>query len=161
MKNRVKQTLIHIAFGIYILIMLWLMFGQRIAQLVNAPASSPTVGYWSEFLEKLNVIPFETIIYYSRSLAKGINSAAIVNLVGNVVMFIPLGFFLPCVSKKARTLKGDIVMALICILCAEIVQVFTLLGYFDVDDLILNMLGVYVGFLLYASAFRRSAKSKG
>ena len=39
----------------------------------------------------------------------------------------------------------------------EVIQLFTLLGSFDVDDVILNLLGMTVGFLIHAIG---SAKPK-
>ena len=154
MKNGTKQIIIiHSAFGVYILLMLWLMFGQRLYHELSSPNSVWMQNYWSEFREKLNIVPFETIALYTRSLFGGINRAAVVNLVGNVVMFVPLGFLLPHTAKKAKKFIGCFVISLVCILCAEIVQVFTLLGYFDVDDLMLNMIGVCVGFLLQRRIF--------
>ena len=133
-------------FAVYVLLMLWLMFGQRLYHVLNSPSSVWMQNYWSEFREKLNIVPFETIALYTRSLFGGINRAAVVNLAGNVVMFVPLGLLLPHIAKKAEKFTGCFVISLVCILSAEIVQVFTLLGYFDVDDLLLNMIGVSIGF---------------
>ena len=146
MKNVTKQIIIHSAFGVYILLMLWLMFGQRLYHELSSPNSVWMQNYWSEFREKLNIVPFETIALYTRSLFGGVNRAAVVNLAGNVVMFVPLGLLLPHIAKKAEKFIGCFVISLVCILSAEIVQVFTLLGYFDVDDLLLNMIGVSIGF---------------
>ena len=44
--------------------------------------------------------------------------------------------------------------ALIMIVCIEIIQLVTLLGSLDVDDLILNMIGVVIGYLIYRLAAR-------
>ena len=41
------------------------------------------------------------------------------------------------------------------IVCVELVQLVTLLGHCDVDDLILNLIGVSMGYLLWALTLRR------
>ncbi len=149
-KKIVKNILVYTAFTVYILFMLWLMFGQRLFHAVSSPHSGWFNNYWRGLLGKLNLVPFHTIVEFTASLGERWNTHAFINLAGNVAMFVPLGFLLPLISKRTRTLRRCILIALISILCAEIIQLFTLLGSFDIDDLILNMVGVLVGFALQA-----------
>ena len=78
----------------YAFIMAWLLFGQRIGGTV-------TGTYWENVYSNVMLTPFQTIDYYYRSLTQSTDGClikkAVVNLVGNVVMFIPLGFLLPWV----------------------------------------------------------------
>jgi glycopeptide antibiotics resistance protein len=68
-------------------------------------------------------------------------------LVGNVLMFLPMGFFLPLVSEKIR--RGNILKAALLIPAA--VEVFQpLIGRsFDVDDILCNLLGILAGFGIF------------
>lgn len=103
------------------------------------------------FQEKLSyaqLIPFSTIkdfIFNSPSYL-----IAIENLLGNILIFSPLGFLLPIIfSKKINNIAKIIIITFILSLTIEIIQLFTGLGFFDVDDLILNTLGGSLGYCLY------------
>ena len=72
-----------------------------------------------------------------------------INVFGNVIAFMPLGFFIPGISR--RHVNGFFVV-LCCFtmsLTVEILQLVTKLGCCDVDDLILNTLGGLLGYLIY------------
>ena len=78
----------------------------------------------------------------------------VINLAGNVIMFIPLGFFLPLNWKVFRKLPGLILTVLGIILCIELLQMVTMLGSLDVDDVLLNMLGCSMGYYLWKIMYR-------
>lgn len=75
--------------------------------------------------------------------------AVILNLVGNVVAFMPFGFFLPIVLRNC---KGGLLVTLLTMtasLVIETVQLVTKVGSFDVDDILLNTLGGIAGYICY------------
>lgn len=65
-------------------------------------------------------------------------------VLGNVVMFIPFGF-LGWVFLKLNNLKNLIITFVSAIVIVEALQYFSRLGVFDVDDVILNTFGVFLG----------------
>ena len=72
------------------------------------------------------------------------------NLAGNVIGFLPFGFFLPILSRRLRngvlvTMSGFGLSLLV-----ESIQLIFKVGCFDVDDLILNTLGAAIGYMLFA-----------
>ncbi|BAP33210.1 uncharacterized protein CHSO_4173 [Chryseobacterium sp. StRB126] len=67
-------------------------------------------------------------------------------VVGNIVMFVPFGF-LGWVSPKLRDLKSLVFNFIPAITIVEGLQYFTRMGIFEVDDILLNTLGVYLGWL--------------
>jgi hypothetical protein len=69
----------------------------------------------------------------------------IINLLGNIIMFIPFGF-LGWLNAKYFSLKKLIVDFLSALIIVEALQYLTRLGVFDIDDLALNSLGVWIGF---------------
>ena len=69
----------------------------------------------------------------------------IINLFGNIIMFIPFGF-LGWLNAKYFSLKKLIVDFLSALIIVEALQYLTRLGVFDIDDLALNSLGVWIGF---------------
>ena len=71
-----------------------------------------------------------------------------INIFGNVLMFIPFGF-LGILFPKLNDFKILIINFLSAIILVESLQYFTRLGVFDIDDVILNSLGVTIGFWIY------------
>ena len=69
----------------------------------------------------------------------------IINLLGNIIMFIPFGF-LGWLNGKYFSFKKLIVDFLSVLIIVEALQYLTRLGVFDIDDLALNSLGVWIGF---------------
>ena len=74
---------------------------------------------------------------------------ALKNLLGNIIPFIPFGFFLPITYKKFSSAIKVLSIGLVSIVLIEIFQFFTKLGSFDVDDIILNMIGIVCGYLMF------------
>ena len=70
------------------------------------------------------------------------------NLFGNVLIFVPFGFFLPMGSRQ-RSFFGTAFYSFGLSLCVEVFQFITKVGSFDVDDLFLNTLGAAFGFGCY------------
>jgi glycopeptide antibiotics resistance protein len=106
-------------------------------------------------LRHLDLVPFYSIHLYLTSKDNEINATG--NLVGNIVGFIPLGILLPMLFKKLRAAKATILAVFFFSLGFEVTQLLILLGYFDVDDLILNTLGGAIGYLLFALLRKRVA----
>ena len=69
----------------------------------------------------------------------------IINLFGNIIMFIPFGF-LGWLNAKYFSFKKLIVDFLSVLIIVEALQYLTRLGVFDIDDLALNSFGVWIGF---------------
>ena len=139
--KKAKRILLLIAFSAYAFIMLYLLFGMRSSRLFWAPD-----GYWQRFGESINPIPFQTIMEYAKKLGDKANGDAVINLFGNVIMFIPLGFFLPAVFPKTRPFRSCMLMTLVILAVIEFTQLVTLLGTLDIDDVILNMAGAAMGY---------------
>ncbi len=68
-------------------------------------------------------------------------------VLGNIVMFIPFGF-LGWVFPKLNHLKILLFNFVSAITIAEALQYFTRMGIFELDDIILNSFGVFLGFLI-------------
>ena len=112
-----------------------------------------------EGLDTANFTPFKTIRMYI-DYAYMLNSFE--NLVGNILVFVPFGFLLPYVWKKAGSFWVMLLNAVIFVLGIEVFQLFSAFGAFDVDDIILNCLGAVWGYLFYliVEAIRRKRNRK-
>ncbi len=73
----------------------------------------------------------------------------ILNLAGNIVAFVPFGFFLPMFFKFGRNFFGCVFVSAFFSFFVESVQLATKVGAFDVDDIFLNTLGGFIGFFVY------------
>lgn len=69
-------------------------------------------------------------------------------------MFIPLGFFLSSVKSLSATFKTIIIRTVVIITAVEIIQLFSLTGSFDIDDLILNTIGSVTGYIIQRIIFK-------
>lgn len=74
----------------------------------------------------------------------------VINLVGNILAFMPYGIFIVILSKsKMISLIGVFIQSLGLSLLLECLQVFFSIGNFDVDDLILNTSGSLLGYGIF------------
>ena len=76
------------------------------------------------------------------------------NVAGNTAMFIPSGIVLPIVYKKLNRLWKVAATGAFISLCIEILQLPFASRASDIDDLILNTLGVVIGYGIYAAVKR-------
>lgn len=109
--------------------------------------ASRDLGAWN-----YNLSLFRTINSYFKNIS---DSYAYINILGNVVCFVPMGFLIPMNFKRYRNLLRAISIFIIFIIGIEILQFITMLGFFDVDDILLNMFGCIVGYYIYVG-FRKA-----
>jgi len=106
-----------------------------------------------------NFIPLKTILPYLLG-EKGF-MIAVLNLAGNILLLVPIGFLVPFIYPN-MTWKKTLVLAVATGFALEGMQALLHVGIFDVDDLILNGLGVMAGYWLFMIRAKRllSMKSK-
>ena len=93
-----------------------------------------------------NFIPFKTILPYLMG-ENGFMIGAL-NIIGNIALLVPFGFLLSLVIAKLKW-KHVLLFSILSGSLIEITQVLLHVGIFDIDDVILNGLGVWVGYWLY------------
>ena len=141
MKTGKKRAALIALALIYAGLMVWLMFLRR------AP-----------FAERsYNLAPFYTLrqMWTLYGNYERFRRFALVNLLGNVVMFVPLGFFLPAIFRAQRRFLCALFTAALIIAGLEAVQYVTRLGVADVDDLMTNLVGVVLGYVIWRLAHRK------
>lgn len=147
-----QKTMYRMLFILYCLIMLWLLFGRR--------------QYHREMMDLLvNLRPLKTIRAYLYVLQNReepyLLRIAAFNLFGNVVLFIPYGLFLPVLCNRLRSFWKVMLLGALTIVCVELLQIATLRGSCDIDDLILNMLGILMGYIVFRIGYARRLKGTG
>ncbi len=95
-----------------------------------------------------NLLTLAPVLTTVRFIKETVSWRAIVIIVlGNIVMFIPFGF-LGWVFPQLSDLKKLIFTFVSAIVIVEGLQYFTRMGIFEVDDILLNTFGVWIGWLI-------------
>ncbi len=101
------------------------------------------------FLDKFNFIPFKILYKTYIQITKYSNyTHFLINIVGNICMFIPLGILLPLLNDKYKNLKSTVMFGCILSICIELIQI-VLPRITDIDDVILNTLGTLIGYVIF------------
>lgn len=138
-----------ILFAFYIIALLYLMFFSEMEQ--RGIQVKPEYTY--------NLIPLKEIrryLFYRKQIGfRGV----FMNLWGNIIGFMPLGFFLPIISRRCREYWYNTVLAAYLLSYGiEMSQLIFRAGSCDVDDLILNTLGGLCGYLLFSLVQRQRSR---
>ena len=147
MKNTNRgDSVLRILFFLYTAFMLWLLFFRNWE-------FDPSLPYKQMLQKNLHLQPLYTGHNYLRVLVRGTDAeqvrAAIINLGGNIFLFIPFGILIPRLWSWMRSYLRFLTVCAGAIFAVEVLQLFTLLGSFDIDDLILNLFGMTLGFILF------------
>ena len=104
---------------------------------------------WEHITTTSNLIPFKTIVHQMGQYFSGENRGfALRNLGGNFFLLFPIGFWLPYLVPKINRLWKIALGMTAFIVIAELLQGLLCIGFFDIDDLLFNVLGGVCGFCL-------------
>lgn len=106
------------------------------------------LGWWDEMLPIFSFGGFNLIPSLIKALSGELTIGSWVRtmLIGNIAMFLPLGFFLPFVTERVNR-KNIFVISIAVPFAVELPQM--IFGRsFDIDDLICNFIGIVVGFFI-------------
>jgi len=91
------------------------------------------------------VKPFES--YYIAFV--GENMEVMLQIIINIVMFIPIGFLLPCCFRLYEKYRYVLITTVIVSILIELFQLIFKIGLFETDDIINNVSGAIIGFGFY------------
>ncbi|MDX8365741.1 VanZ family protein [Cytobacillus sp. IB215665] len=130
-----KMILGWLLFGIYFLMLIYVMF----------------FGFSRSSYEEAsyNLIPFKTIANYVNSIGYYNTSVIMINLIGNVIVFIPFGLFLSLLIPNLRKSSLLILVFIWLIGSLELLQYVFSLGSLDIDDILLNTVGAWLGLKVF------------
>ena len=139
-----KRKLLQAGFAAYILLMLWLLFIRW--------RSVEVTDYFAQLAGRVNLVPFSSVGSMLRTLWYNPYPAVlwevVYNVGGNIVMFVPLGFFLRALFPKCRKFLRCMGTVAVIMATVELVQLVTLRGFCELDDVMLNILGAAIGFCI-------------
>lgn len=124
--------------GYLLMLVYFLFFAEEYGRAVNP-----------ESVYRYNLTPFAEIRrfwIYRNSLGM---AAVYTNIIGNILAFLPFGYILPIIMQRMRSGFLIILSGFGFSLIVELLQLWTRVGSFDVDDLILNTLGAALGYGLF------------
>lgn len=90
----------------------------------------------------LNIVPFTEIFRYKIG-----SKLFMFNVVGNILIFVPFGYFVSSYVKASR-ISHILLISFVTSLTVELVQL-QIGRSFDIDDIFLNVVGSIIGFMLY------------
>jgi glycopeptide antibiotics resistance protein len=99
-----------------------------------------------------NFLPLKTISSYL--LGEHGRLIAIINLIGNIALFVPIGFLVPFVYQK-MTWQWSVALGVAASLAIEGMEMVFHTGVFDIDDVMLNAIGVTLGYLAFSISVKR------
>ena len=141
MKKKENKTLVGIGMVLFVLYVLLLFYYLFVAERVGYAFEQRTYHY--------NLVPFKEIMRFWKHRHNVGMEAMFLNIFGNVIGFLPLGVFLPVLFRRCQRGSVTILLCFEFSAVAELIQLVTKVGCFDVDDLILNTFGGCIGYLLF------------
>ena len=98
---------------------------------------------------RINLIPFVQILWFDTT------KDMLVNLIGNVAMFIPTGIIYPLLFRKMNRFWKVFLAGVGLSLTIELLQLPFAVRATDVDDLILNTSGVIIGYIIHCMFIKK------
>jgi glycopeptide antibiotics resistance protein len=98
--------------------------------------------------DSVNLIPGMVLVLSFRAFKYRDYYFFLINFVGNIIMFMPIGFFPPLLWRKKNHLLRAIACGFFSSLFIELVQL-SLNRDTDIDDLLLNTLGAFLGYIVF------------
>lgn len=143
--NKPMKINLYIFFGLYLILLitltlfdsLWLRNGFNFSVFDNIQ-------------DRINLVPFKTIMTFVKEFDSMYSTSQIMlNLFGNVCAFMPMALFLLLLFKRQNKAFQFVITLILMILGIEFLQLITGSGRFDIDDLILNLFGAVLVYLLF------------
>lgn len=122
-----------------------IMFALYVSLLIYLTFFDHTYGR-NVFHRRLNIVPFKTIIKFLTS-SYNLN-VVMINIAGNIAAFVPMGFLLPIAFSRLNSFRKVLIAVFSATLSIEIFQYIFAVGTSDVDDVILNVLGGILGYIM-------------
>lgn len=102
---------------------------------------------WLDLEDKMNLIPFKSIMSYLQKMNYVTGMSSIVeNIFAHIVVFSWLGYFLPRLFEKYQNLFNFIKISFLILVSIEVLQFLSQSGMMDIDDVMINLLGAFLGF---------------
>jgi len=139
-RRRTVRLALFALFGFY----LAALAGALIVSRLDLARFDEAAAYYRAHLDLMtNFIPFETVLLYIRAIEHNYIGMEIPlsNLVGNMLLFMPMAVFLPCLFRPMRKFWLFLLVMAFVLAAIEGLQFLLSCGSCDVDDVFLNLIG--------------------
>lgn len=126
----------------------WILFVYYLYILAMLLFFGGLFGVDRSYSGDFQLVPFHTIRNYAEFYHATGSFVGLSNLLGNVVVLMPFGFFFPVLFPKTRKFWIFFPLVALIALGVELVQWKTGTGIGDIDDSILNFLGAVLAYCL-------------
>lgn len=154
-QRKVVRTSLAVLFGFYLVALASELILSRIDFLHFSQAAAQ---YRENFDLMTNFRPFETVLLYLRALKYNYIGPTIPlsNLLGNMLLFMPMAVFLPCLFRTMQKFWVFALVMLGMLVMVEALQLLLSCGSCDVDDVLLNLTGTFMVYgILKIPLFKR------
>ncbi len=154
-REKAATVFLYAVFFVYIIFLLKLLFFSRITfgELFSSGRA---------VIRDYNFIPFKTVSGFLFTDSQAVSRFSFSNVAGNIMIFIPLGGFLPLLMRHKK-IHIHLLVVFASSLAAELIQLIFGIGTCDIDDLILNTIGGIIGvfgYKLLTVIFRNEKNAK-
>lgn len=107
-------------------------------------------------LQSVNLIPFRNIARVFSDIHNRLIrvDTGVMNIGVNLLLLFPFGVLYPAITK--RSVKRTILTGLLFSVGIEIMQFFTMTGFTDIDDVLMNTAGAAIGALVWQKTARKN-----
>lgn len=150
------KSLLKINLIVYFLVYIIMIFNMTLFDELYGRQGLTAINWNREMLGKyfnssFNIVPFHTIKLFIRGYINNKVSYHVFfeNIFGNILAFMPFAFFIPLIFKRINNYFKFIIIMIFIILQIELLQFITMSGSCDIDDVILNLFGVSIAYLIF------------
>lgn len=142
LKRKAKRIIVTCIFIIYLI---------GVGCLTLFPIVYDDLAEYTDAIMWYNFIPFKTIFGAFKS---GVTQTAIIQIFGNILLSVPFGIFAPMLFKIPHW-QQKLLIALLFTVSIELMQLIIGLAIgnmyrnIDIDDIILNLLGAFLGYAIF------------
>lgn len=139
--QKLKKEITWILFILYIIFLLSTIVYTKLT----------TGSIYPELNIKSNLVPFTSIIETITLLLTKTQGFYYIfdYLILDIILFIPLGLFLPILFPKTKKIKNFILICLTISIIKELFQLLLNVGMFNIDDIILNLSGAIISYTIF------------
>ncbi len=137
-RYRIKSVLLYGIFSCYIILLIKILLLSRVSSFESI----------NLFDSPINLIPFHSILASISKNHDSLRSFAMGNVIGNILIFIPMGIYMSLFKRDKRYL-GNLINIVLISMIVESIQWVLGIGVLDIDDVILNSFGGWLGILIY------------
>ncbi|SHN27575.1 VanZ family protein [Gracilibacillus kekensis] len=160
LKYKIYRIVLWLIFICYLLISSFLLIFERIIVRISDyfngiegnryhTTISEDTSLVESFWYNANLVPFNNTYHYLTGSDYFSLVVIFNNIIGNILVFLPLGLLLPLLFQTYRKFSKLLVTVTVLTVLVEVMQISLRIGQFDVDDIILNVVGGVIGYLFF------------